>query len=40
MTDIDRVESHGEDETPIARPPRGTGRRLHGAVAHKLGTAI
>ena len=23
-----------------ARSPRGTGRRLHGAVAHKLGTAI
>ena len=22
------------------RPPRGTGRRLHGAIAHKLGTAI
>ena len=23
-----------------ARTPRGTGRRLHGAIAHKLGTAI
>lgn len=25
---------------PAARTPRGTGRRLHGAIAHKLGTAI
>ena len=28
-----------ESATP-PRPPRGTGRRLHGAIAHKLGTAI
>ncbi|RZT56220.1 GntR family transcriptional regulator [Sphingomonas sp. BK036] len=40
MTDIDIIEGNGADETPIARVPRGTGRRLHGAVAHKLGTAI
>ena len=40
MTDIDIIEGNGEDETPVARGPRGTGRRLHGAVAHKLGTAI
>ena len=40
MTDIDIIEGNGEDETPVARVPRGTGRRLHGAVAHKLGTAI
>ncbi len=40
MTDIRRIESHGEDETPITRLPRGTGRRLHGAVSHKLGMAI
>lgn len=24
----------------LVRTPRGTGRRLHGAIAHKLGTAI
>ena len=24
----------------VERTPRGTGRRLHGAIAHKLGTAI
>jgi DNA-binding FadR family transcriptional regulator len=28
-------------KTPIEpRPPKGTGRRLHGAIAHKLGVAI
>lgn len=43
------IEEHGDqatdrnglddgDEAP--RLPRGTGRRLHGAIAHKLGTAI
>lgn len=31
----------GEDiDTGVTPPRRGTGRRLHGAVAHKLGTAI
>ncbi len=44
MTELDYIEEPAEggndDETPIARVPRGTGRRLHGAVAHKLGTAI
>lgn len=28
------------DGAARARTPRGTGRRLHGAIAHKLGTAI
>ncbi len=28
------------DAAPPPRLPRGTGRRLHGAIAHKLGTAI
>jgi DNA-binding FadR family transcriptional regulator len=28
------------DDEGQPRPPRGTGRRLHGAIAHKLGTAI
>ncbi len=44
MTELDYieepVEGGNDDETPVARVPRGTGRRLHGAVAHKLGTAI
>ncbi|UYY57859.1 FadR/GntR family transcriptional regulator [Sphingomonas sp. S2-65] len=29
-----------EEEPDAARPRRGTGRRLHGAIAHKLGAAI
>jgi DNA-binding FadR family transcriptional regulator len=29
-----------ETETEPKRTPRGTGRRLHGAIAHKLGVAI
>jgi len=29
-----------EEATPARRAPRGTGRRLHGAIAHKLGVAI
>jgi DNA-binding FadR family transcriptional regulator len=33
------VEAVGGDAATI-RTPRGTGRRLHGAIAHKLGTAI
>jgi DNA-binding FadR family transcriptional regulator len=42
MSDIS--PSAATDEIPTADPqqrsPRGTGRRLHGAIAHKLGTAI
>jgi DNA-binding FadR family transcriptional regulator len=41
------MAKHNSDElTPVddaaapPRTPRGTGRRLHGAIAHKLGTAI
>jgi DNA-binding FadR family transcriptional regulator len=40
MTNIDTPAEIGEDGAPKVRLPRGTGRRLHGAVAHKLGTAI
>lgn len=29
-----------QDGAATARAPRGTGRRLHGAIAHKIGTAI
>src|SRR4051812_33401411 len=29
-----------EEEVDAVRPRRGTGRRLHGAIAHKLGAAI
>ena len=32
--------SPSEQQSDIPRSPRGTGRRLHGAIAHKLGTAI
>ncbi len=39
--------AHADDESaatgaasPTVRTPRGTGRRLHGAIAHKLGVAI
>ncbi len=32
--------SSPEDPPETPRAPRGTGRRLHGAIAHKLGTAI
>lgn len=34
------IVDQGEDESADARPRRGTGRRLHGAIAHKLGAAI
>ncbi|TCP97167.1 GntR family transcriptional regulator [Sphingomonas sp. PP-F2F-A104-K0414] len=42
---VDSVEdgagiSSGTDDVITPRVGRGTGRRLHGAVAHKLGTAI
>jgi DNA-binding FadR family transcriptional regulator len=40
MMKIDLVEDGSDDDAPLPRVPRGTGRRLHGAVAHKLGTAI
>jgi len=40
--DEDVPASSGIDSVtvPIARTARGTGRRLHGAIAHKLGVAI
>ncbi|MCD2323073.1 FadR family transcriptional regulator [Sphingomonas sp. IC-56] len=34
------IVDQGEDEGAESRPRRGTGRRLHGAIAHKLGAAI
>ena len=48
MTNVVHIEDRigepdktgSEDETQVVRVPRGTGRRLHGSVAHKLGTAI
>lgn len=40
MTMIDKIEDSDPEDAPAPRTPRGTGRRLHGAVAHKLGTAI
>lgn len=39
MSDVTSSAS-GEPEDGSKRSPRGTGRRLHGAIAHKLGTAI
>ncbi len=30
----------GDEAAAAPRPPRGTGRRLHGAIAYKIGTAI
>ncbi|SFR82341.1 FadR/GntR family transcriptional regulator [Sphingomonas jatrophae] len=39
--DTDESQSGPADaEAPAPRSPRGTGRRLHGAIAHKLGVAI
>lgn len=38
MTDERQAPQAGEGAAP--REARGTGRRLHGAIAHKLGTAI
>jgi DNA-binding FadR family transcriptional regulator len=38
-----KADEHSEiegAEGDAKRTPRGTGRRLHGAIAHKLGTAI
>ena len=40
MTKIDGFDDEVGIEAPPVRVSRGTGRRLHGAVAHKLGTAI
>ncbi|SFO42176.1 FadR/GntR family transcriptional regulator [Sphingomonas sp. OK281] len=34
------IDKDVSDGVAAPRVPRGTGRRLHGAVAHKLGTAI
>lgn len=36
------MTEHGEDVEGMAmeRAPRGTGRRLHGSIAHKIGVAI
>jgi DNA-binding FadR family transcriptional regulator len=35
-----QLASPAEDRALRKRAPRGTGRRLHGAIAHKLGVAI
>ena len=35
-----QLASPAEDRAERKRAPRGTGRRLHGAIAHKLGVAI
>ncbi|QNA84532.1 FadR family transcriptional regulator [Sphingomonas sp. So64.6b] len=40
MDQADTPRSDKATETTKKRPPRGTGRRLHGAIAHKIGTAI
>ncbi|RST31431.1 FadR family transcriptional regulator [Sphingomonas ginkgonis] len=41
MTELARPErDSGGEPSDSARAPRGTGRRLHGAIAHKLGMAI
>ncbi|QNQ07774.1 FadR/GntR family transcriptional regulator [Sphingomonas alpina] len=40
MDKADTPRSDKATETTKKRPPRGTGRRLHGAIAHKIGTAI
>lgn len=36
----DKMETTVETSAGAARAPRGTGRRLRGAIAHKLGVAI
>ncbi|TXC71378.1 FadR family transcriptional regulator [Sphingomonas ginsenosidivorax] len=36
----DALSDAPSDGAPAPRVPRGTGRRLHGAIANKLGTAI
>lgn len=43
MSELDAGGSAPPSESvpdPVGRTPRDTGRRLHGAIAHKLGTAI
>lgn len=40
MTKTQVVKGKNAGTNDVPRVPRGTGRRLHGAVAHKLGTAI
>ncbi len=40
MTDQNSGRPPEQDDGEAARPPRGTGRRLHGAIAHRIGTAI
>lgn len=40
MTDDVRAGGSRRQQPDGTRQPRGTGRRLHGAIAHKLGTAI
>jgi len=40
MTKTQVIKSEDSETNDVPRVPRGTGRRLHGAVAHKLGTAI
>ena len=42
MTDIisDPIAAAEPEKAVSTRVPRGTGRRLHGAIAHKLGVAI
>jgi DNA-binding FadR family transcriptional regulator len=38
MSDLDSITTMGSPQEP--RAPRGTGRRLHGAIVHRLGVAI
>lgn len=40
MANIEPDKSIAEEDTPATPVARGPGRRLHGAVAHKLGMAI
>lgn len=43
MTKVDggsNMDKEASTGSSPARPPRSSGRRLHGAIAHKLGTAI
>jgi DNA-binding FadR family transcriptional regulator len=40
LSDIELGPNGGGEGSAKPRAPRGTGRRLHGAIAHKLGVAI
>ena len=40
MDDAVSASAGNGTEAVLKRAPRGTGRRLHGAIAHKLGVAI